>query len=320
MRCGSLFYFLGAASFAVVLTAGTALAQANDQTYGEKIREYTTDPRFVSELVDHLPLSNDVPSPLEYFGTIIGAPNILHNTAQIYGYMRAVADMSPRVTVRMIGKTEENRDMIEVIVANEATIADLDRYRGYLNRLSDPRGLSDSDVAAVLAEAKPIYYFTGGLHSPETGPPEMLMELAYRLAVEDTPFIQGIRENVITIIVPVAEPDGRDRMVDSYNYGKAHRNVGPGLPYWGKYVAHDNNRDGYGLGLALTRNILASYLYWKPTVMHDLHESGNFLYISTGSGPYNEHIDALAIDEWHNMAHEEVTQLTKFGMPGVWTH
>ncbi|GAG21623.1 unnamed protein product, partial [marine sediment metagenome] len=125
---------------------------------------------------------------------------------------------------------------------------------------------------------------------------------------------------LISVFVPVAEPDGRDRVVDIYNYRKDHREVGPSLVYWGHYVAHDNNRDGFGLTLALTRNILNAFLYWKPTVMHDLHESVPYLYVSTGTGPYNEYIDAITINEWHNLAHEEVTELTKRGMPGVWTH
>ncbi len=297
-----------------------ARAQQNDEEYGERIRQYTTDPRFLNELVDHLPSSTTVPSPLEYLGEVIGAPNILHNTREIYGYMRALAAASPRVQLRQIGTTEEGRDMIEVIVADEATIADLERYRGYLNRLADPRTLPADEARDIIGQAKPVYYLGGGLHSGETGAPEMLMELAYRLAVEETPFVSTIRDNVITVIVPVLEPDGRDRMVDSYDYQKAHGGVGPGLPYWGRYVAHDNNRDGYGLSLALTRNVLGGYMHWKPTVMHDLHESANYLYVSTGTGPYNDELDALTIDEWHNLAHEEVTQLTKRGMPGVWTH
>jgi hypothetical protein len=237
-----------------------------------------------------------VPSPLEHLGEVIGTPNILHNTQEIYGYMRALAAASPRAQLRHIGTTEEGRDMIEVIVADEATIADLERYRGYLNRLSDPRTVSEEEAREIMGQAKPVYYLGGGLHSGETGAPEMLMELAYRLAVEESPFVSAIRDNVITVMVPVLEPDGRDRMVDTYNYAKAHGNVGPGLPYWGKYVAHDNNRDGYGLALALTRNVLGGFMYWKPTVMHDLHESANFLYVSTGTGPYNAELDALTID------------------------
>ncbi len=308
---------LGLAMSGVI--AASALAQ-NDPEYAKRIERYTTDPRFLSDLVDHLPASQTVPSPLDHFGEIIGAPNILHDTDEIYGYMRALAAASPRVEVRVIGTSEEGREVIEVIVADEAVMADLDRYRGYLNRLADPRAITEDEAAGIIAEARPIYYLTGGLHSPETGSPEMLMELAYRLAVEESPMIRSIRENVITIIVPVVEADGRDRMVDVYRYYKANNDVGPGLPYWGKYVAHDNNRDGFGLALDLTRNLLRQYAYWKPTIMHDLHESGYFLYVSTGTGPYNQELDALTIDEWHNLAHEEVTQLTKRGMPGVWTH
>jgi len=316
----SLAVALVAVAMIAVWSSSPVRAQSDDSTYAGRITAYTTDKRFTNELVDHLPHSAEVPSPLDRFGTVIGAPDILHTTTEIYGYMRNLGEASPRVSVRTMGKTEEDRDMIEVVVADEATIADLERYRGYLNTLADPRGLADDEARGIIASAKPIYYIVAGLHSPETGPPEMVMELAYRLAVEDSPFIQAIRDNVIVVILPVAEPDGRDRMVDAYRYKKAHRDVGPSLVYWGKYVAHDNNRDGNGLGLALTRNVLASFLYWTPTVMHDLHESGYFLYVSTGTGPYNQEIDALTIDEWHNLAHEDVTQLTKYGMPGVWTH
>ncbi len=307
--------------FALYLIPHTEIAQqAMDEVYGEKIKEYTTEDRFLSDLVDHLPSSDSVPSPLDYFGTIIGAPDILHYTVEIYGYLRELADASPNVLVRNIGYTEENREMIEVIIANESTISDLEPYRIALNRLADPRTLSEEDAKDVIASAKPIYYLTGGLHSGETGSPEMLMELAYRLAVEDSEYISAIRDNVITMFTPVAEPDGRDRMVDVARYSMDHDGVAPGLIYWGKYVAHDNNRDGYGMALALTRNILDTFHHWKPLVMHDLHESVPYLYVSTGMGPYNEWIDPITIDEWHNLAYEDVSELTRRNMPGVWTH
>ncbi|CAN0503871.1 unnamed protein product, partial [Laminaria digitata] len=309
-----------ASAFLFLLLASTAQAQEIDSTYSKKILEYTTDMRFVNPMVDHLPYADSIPSPLDYFGTIIGAPGILHETSEIYGYFRALAEASDRVMVRTIGETEEGREMIEVIVADEVVLANLERHRRDLNMLSDPRALSDEGAARLIERTKPIYYITAGLHSTETGSPEMVMELAYRLAVSETEMIQHIRDNVILIFTPVAEPDGRDRIVDVYKYRADNKDVGPDLTYWGKYAAHDNNRDGFGLSLALTRNILDTYLHWKPQVMHDLHESVSYLYTSTGLGPYNEHIDPITISEWHNLAHEEVTELTRLGMPGVWTH
>jgi hypothetical protein len=70
-----------------------------------------------------------------------------------------------------------------------------------------PAKLGEEQARDIIAKAKPIYHLMGGLHSAETGPPEMLMELAYRLATEDSPVINQIRDNVIVTITPVAEPD-----------------------------------------------------------------------------------------------------------------
>ena len=90
--------------------------------------------------------------------------------------------------------------------------------------------------------------------------------------------------------------------------------------YWGKYVAHDNNRDGMGQFLALTKNVTRVQIEWKPTIMHDLHEAPTYLYASTGTGPYNEALDPITIDEWWMLAKTEVMEMTKRGVPGVWTY
>ena len=55
-------------------------------------------------------------------------------------------------------------------------------------------------------------------------------------------------------------------------------------------------------------------------MLHDLHESVPFLYVSTGMGPYNAWLDPLVIDEWQKMAYVEIEEMTKRGVPGVWTH
>jgi hypothetical protein len=156
------------------------------------------------------------------------------------------------------------------------------------------------------------------------GSPEMLMELAYRLAVADEPNIKAVRERVITVINPVSEPDGRDRQVDWYHrYTKQRVEWDDGFPrsspYWGKYTYHDNNRDGLQLSQELTKTANREYFRWYPTVMLDLHESVPLLYVSTGTGPYNETLDPITITEWQLMAQHDVSAATSAGLPGVWT-
>jgi len=188
--------------------------------------------------------------------------------------------------------------------------------------LTDPRRTTEDQAQQLIRTAKPIYWITSGMHSTETGGPEMLIELPYRLAVGESPYIQQIRNNVITLITPVIEVDGREKQVDTYYFNKKRPQGESRLPlmYWGKYVAHDNNRDGMGQFLALTRNVTKTFLDWKPTIMHDLHEQSTYLYASTGTGPYNEAIDPITVDEWWLLAKTEVMEMTKRGVPGVWTY
>ncbi|HEX6101060.1 MAG TPA: M14 family zinc carboxypeptidase [Thermoanaerobaculia bacterium] len=304
----------------LLLAATTAFAQV-DQQYTDEIRRQTTEPRFMTELVDHLPASDTVPSPLEHHGYIAGAEGKLTYAEDVYRYMRALESASPRVKVFSIGQSEEGREFIVVAIASEETIANLDRYADITRKLADPRKIGDEEARALIAQGKPFYYATGAMHSPETGSPEMLMELAFRLAVEDTPFIRAIRDNVITLITPVLEVDGRNRQVDLWRYRAANPTLPtPPLAYWGKYVAHDNNRDQIAMALALSRNAMKAYYRFHPQVMHDLHESVPFLYISTGTGPFNPALDPLMIDEWHRMGFHEMDELTSRGLPGVWLH
>src|SRR5690242_11677433 len=299
--------------------------QTNDAEYTAKIRELTpTDPRwkFTTELVDHLPASSTVPTPLKVLGYVPGTIGRLSRTEDLNRYFRAVAAASPRVKVFSLGMSEEGREMVIAAVADENTIKRLDDYRGMAARLADPRGVSEAERARLIREAKPIYWLTGTIHAPETGSPEMLMELLYRLAVEETPFIQKIRNNVITLITPATEVDGRNRIIDIIEEEKQLKLGRGGIPtvYWGKYIAHDNNRDGLMMSIKLTQNMNAGFLHWRPTIMHDLHESVPFLYTSTGTGPYNDEFDPITVGEWHTLAYQEINELTKRGLPGVWTH
>ena len=299
-------------------------AQPVDEEYTKKIREYTTEPFFNSPLTDYLPASKTVPTPKAVLGDVAGAPGILPYSQDVYRYMRMLEAASPRVKVFSIGKTEEGREMIAVAVADQRLLAKLDENRARLAKLADPRTIHSDDAEAdkLVAASTPIYYITGTIHSPETGAPTALMELAYRLAVDDSAYIKFIRENTITLITPIVEVDGRDRMVDIYRWHLANPGKQwPSLIYWGHYVGHDNNRDAMGLTLALTRNVLNTFVGWKAQVLHDLHESVPYLYDNTvGDGPYNAWIDPILAGEWQMMGWDNVAEMTKFGMPGVFTH
>lgn len=298
--------------------------QPIDQHYTDQILKYTTDKSFISPLVNYLPASKTVPTPEKVLGDVSGAPDMLPYAEDVYKYFRMLEASSPRVKVFTIGHTEEGREMIAAAIADPELLAHAQENDARLAQLGDPRtiGLDDAKARTLIDKSWPVYYITGTIHSPETGAPTALMEMAYRLAVDDAPYIQYIRSHMIVLITPVVEVDGRDRMVDIYKWHRAHPNEQwPHLIYWGHYVAHDNNRDAMGMTLDLTRNVLDTYLKFHAQVLHDLHESVPFLYDNTvGDGPYNAWVDPTLADEWAELGWNNVAQMQNFGMPGAFTH
>ncbi len=290
----------------------------------EAIAEETTDLRFVSPWVAYVPESASVPSPSDFLGRIAGAAGELTGSERIYGYFRALAAASRRVRVERIGTTEEGREILLVAIADEQGIRDLPRLKAATAALADPRITSPADAERIIAAARPIYYFNAGLHADETGSPEMVMELAYRLAVSERPMIREIRRRLVVLINPVSNPDGRDKMVDWFYRHLKGRTDYPSLPrqsppYWGRYVFVEANRDAHQQAQELTRAVFRMFFDYHPTVIHDLHEAIPLLQTWNGTGPYNPNLEPIVIGEFLEMSFHEVTTMTSFGMPGVWT-
>jgi hypothetical protein len=306
------------------IPATTPWGQPVDVESTRRILAWTTAPEYTTPLVDHLPADPAVVSPTDHFGDPVGRPGVLHRTGEIHDYFRALAASTPRVRFEELAETEEGNRLGLVQVGSPQNLARIETLPAAYRRLADPRASDGGEAEALIRELPVVYLITAGLHSPETGPPEMVMELAYRLAVSDAPDIRMIRDSVVVLIVPVAEPDGRDRVVDWYRiHYPTPDTTGeriPGPPYWGRYIYHDNNRDGLQLTARLTQEIVGLINEWRVPLAHDLHESVPYLYTSTGTGPYNPAIDPIAVAEWTWFANYEVTALTALGLPGVWTH
>jgi len=332
--------FLGAAllvAAATPLPAQNAVTetrgpgQRQDPNFEKAYKEWTSEPRYGSPLVDHLPLVAGIPTPKDVLGYYIGQPKTLTYYADILKYYRALEKAAPgRVRIETIGKSDEDRELVIVWISSEANIRNLAQNRANLARIADPRGMSETQVTQLIRNTKPHYHLMGGLHSGEVGPSEMLMELAYRLVAETSPMLNQIRENVYVSITPVADPDGRDRNVDwfyrgldmqaeSGGTGGRAGGRGAGVPYWGKYVYHDNNRD-INLSQVSMRAITDWYFSAHPPIMHDLHEAAQLMYTYSGGPPQNPNLDPLLFAELPFFSNWEMSQMTKWGMPGVYTH
>ncbi len=320
--------------------------QKQDPSFAKSYKEWLPNPKLGSPLVDHLPLVDGIPTPRDILGYHVGAPRKLTYYADLLRYYRALAAATPRVKVETIGRSDEGRELVVVWVSSEANMTALDANRKSLATIADPRGKSPEQIATLIKTTKPHYHLMGGLHSGETGPSEMLMELVYRIATETSPVISQIRNSLYVSVTPVADADGRDRNVDWFyrnlelglpiipfpppdtsratpavrdSIRNAPSRNTPAVPYWGKYAYHDNNRD-INVKLVQMRTLVDWYFTAYPPIMHDLHESLPLLYTYSGAAPQNPNLDPLLFAELPWFANWELAQLTKYGMPGVYTH
>ncbi len=257
-------------------------------------------------------------------GHIAGAAGELPNSSTIYTYLRELARSSDRVNIEVIGRTEEGREILLVAIADAAGIQALPDLKAATARFADPRLTTPAQLEEMLPQARPFYYFNGAIHADESGAPDMLMELAYRLAVSEDPMIQRIREQLVVLINPVANPDGRDKMSDwfyRFHQGKTDFDAlaRQSPPYWGKYVFVDANRDAHQLDFATTQAVAKMFFDYHPTVIHDLHEAIPLLQTWNGTGPYNPNLDPIVYSEFLEMSFHEMSALSAHGMPGVWT-
>jgi hypothetical protein len=290
----------------------------------EEIARATTETRFLSPWVSYVPASSTVPSPRAFLHRIAGAPGELVDSSTAYAYGRALAAASPRVRLFKMGRSEEGRDIVLLAIADEKGIQQLDQLKADTAALADPRKTDVTAAEKIIQRARPIYYFNAALHSDETGSTEAVLELAYRLAVSEQPMIQRIRANLVVLINPVSNPDGRDKQVEwFYRFlkGKTELERLPrqAPPYWSKYAFVDVNRDAHQVTHETTKAVQRMLFEWHPQVIHDLHESVALMLTWNGTGPINEHIDPLSYGERMELSFHEVQTLTGFGMPGVWT-
>src|SRR3984957_16941689 len=262
-----------------------------------------------------------IPTPRDHFGFSIGDNYQLANYTQTEAYFKKLAAASDRVKLVVIGKTEEGRDQLMLIVSSPANIKNLDRYQTISRQLAHAEGLTPEQAHALAAEGKAVVWIDGGLHATEVVGAHQLIETAYQLISRQDPETMRILDNVI-ILLTHANPDGQELVSDWYmrNPMPDHRSLDNVPRLWEKYAGHDNNRDFYMLNLKETRNICRQlFVDWIPQIMYNHHQAGPAGSILAGPpyrDPFNYVFDPLAITSLDAVGPAMISRLNEEGKPG----
>lgn len=215
-----------------------------------------------------------IPNPSEVFGFEVGTDYKLADYDQMLQYYKKLDASTDRVKMIEIGKSVMGRPMKLVFISSEENMKSLEKWRTISEKLS--RAKISRDEAKQLAKVgKAIVWFDGGMHATEKAHGQMTSELMWRIASEESDEMKKIRDNVITLIVPIINPDGLDIVVDWYkkNLGTPYETTNPPILYQ-KYVGHDNNRDWFMNNMPETKAVTTIlYNKWYPQIVYNHHQT-----------------------------------------------
>lgn len=218
-------------------------------------------------------LATAQPTPQEFLGYPIGERFTSHD--RILDYFHELAKQSKLITIEQIGETYEHRPLVLAAITSAKNRAALDDIRRNVALLANGEG----DVDAIAKNTPAIVWLAYGVHGNESSSAEAAMLVASALLHD--PEAAKLLDDLIVVIDPLENPDGRERYVSWYRRTAGakpntnadafeHQEPWPGGRF--NHYLIDMNRDWTWMSQRETQARVAAYNQWHPQVFVDLHE------------------------------------------------
>ena len=243
--------------------------------------------------------AESIPTPEQFFGFRIGADKRLARYDKIVDYLNKVASLSDRVRVHSLGPTTNGNPFVIVEIGAPETIKNLEHYKALERKLYFQGGApTPAERDQIFKEGKAVVFISNNIHSTEIGASQMVIELVYRLATENSPYIDKILNNVILVMEPSANPDGQIMVTDWYAKYLNTPYEGSNLPMlYHPYVGHDDNRDLFLLSQKESQMTAQALWHdWFPAIWLDEHQQGNNgprIFTMPATDPINPNVHPL---------------------------
>ncbi len=275
----------------------------------------------LSDLFPEAVFDTEIPTQLDLFG-FNHAERPLHH-AELISYLEALADASPRARFIPYSESHEGRMLAYLAISDEETISRLDEFReGHASR-TDPRGRRAQMDEALLQGAKAVAWIAYGIHGDELSSSDASAALAYWLVAGEDDLARRMRDELVILIDPDENPDGRERFL-AQTTAFAHSRPNPDVEDlshttvwpWGRgnHYLFDLNRDWFSMVHPESKRstVIAS---WNPQLMVDSHEMGShdtYLF-SPPRHPFNPHMPPSQHTWMHVFGEDQAKALDKRG-------
>ena len=267
-------------------------------------------------------MSAKLKTPEEFYGFKPGTDRKLVRWDRIVEYFQHLGGASNRIRVEEVGRTTEGQPMLLAYISSPENLGRLSRIREESWRLSHPKDASEAELEMIVAGGRAVVAMTMSIHASEVGGTQVSSDLAYRLVSAEDELTRRIRENVVLLLFPCANPDGQVMTVDWYEKNLGTEYEGCSLPWlYHRYVGHDNNRDALTLTQVETQVMNRVLLgEWFPQAYIDHHQMGFYgsrFFIPPNSNPLNEVADPLVWTEQKHYGAQMAIRMASEGISGV---
>ncbi|GAA1851674.1 hypothetical protein GCM10009687_17730 [Asanoa iriomotensis] len=244
----------------------------------------------------------DVPSPESFLGFPLGLgqQRVVTND-EIRRYVAAVDAASDRVTTGVMATSVTGQPLPYAIVSDPShvTTDGLARIAENIRDLRDPRTMAASKAARIAHDDPAIVYIAGNVHGGETSGADAALKSLYELAAGLSCDVRDRNDNLLTVIIPTQNPDGRAASRRQNEYG------------------FDLNRDWFARSQPETDGKIELLRKYPPQVFVDAHEMGSRRYFfPPNADPIHHEIASEPVD-WINRIGE--ANKAAFGYNGACT-
>lgn len=297
----------------------SSLPSSSPVPTGEQPYEYRLD-----EMSDNLRFSDAVPSPKDFLGYEIGQFFTRHHDT--VAYVKAIADASDRAFYTRYGQTHQRRELGILTISSPRNLQRLDSILERNRSLANPDETGSSRVRDIAGSNPAVIWLSFNVHGNEASCTEAAQQLAYTLAAATNPEIERMLENVVVVIDPCLNPDGRSRYIHWYEQvmgvkpdanpvAREHREPWPSGR--ANHYLFDLNRDWIWGTQPESRSRMAIYRQYMPQVHIDYHEQGihSPYFMGAGDAPYNANIPAESKDWFDRLGRASAAAFDRNGLP-----
>jgi len=291
-------------------------AQGQVIPFGDSARKERLEPIFPGTMYDPA-----VPAPDTLLRQPLGTFTAHHG--EILAALRAMEAKCSRMRTFPIGRTHEGRELVVVAIASPENLRRLDAIRADLGKLADPRDLDAAEADRIVASSPVIAWLGYSIHGDETSGSDASLAVAYQLAAGTSPDVTDLLKDVVVVVDPCLNPDGRERILSQFEQGAGYvpnldlDTMGRGRwPYGrGNHYLFDMNRDWMWGTQPETRARWAAILSFHPQLLVDAHEMGaldTFLFYPA-TNPFTPYFPAATLKWWQRFGADTAEAFDRHG-------